>query len=105
MFHARTHFAADPLKVVSLHLTLGYCCSVELEIAEDPRKSPGGEIRQFCVLQFPLWRRNGLRGTPSAPGEPELVRNPASSWSLCPAFSRVKRKQLVWGGARKQREK
>lgn len=54
-------------------------------------------MRHFSVLQFPLWRRNGLRGIPSALGEPELVRDPASPWSLCPAFSRVKRKQLGWG--------
>lgn len=60
-------------------------------------------MRDFCVLQFPLWRRNGLRGIPSALGEPELVRDPASSWSLCPAFSRVKRKQLGWGEKKRGR--
>lgn len=60
-------------------------------------------MRHFSVLQFPLWRRNGLRGIPSALGEPELVRDPASPWSLCPAFSRVKRKRLGWGGGKRGR--
>lgn len=55
-------------------------------------------MRHFSVLQFPLRRRNGLRGIPSALGEPELVRDPASPLVFVSCFFASEKKTTWVGG-------